>query len=400
MFRLHDSTETLQCSRAVLQLSVRADGACSSGRLEPHDLLPLVQGLGDYVWGTIESTLDSTRHNVKNTLARILSMVSVLRGDGADVQGSFLRSLLGLGWRSRAKYSALSVAMRHRDTRGRILEEDPGLPAAILASLGQDPTLSVHCSELYKLCLRECRKDSSEEEPWLEVWVRPLLEEVDLGHTTSAERVRAVLEVALGLDESAVDFVARELSSRSRLSEQSLMALLATLRVKKRKAAGWKGYLQLTAFKRAQNHYLDKVRLEAFSTIITSRSSAELYSEEEFKEILKAAQNNMKLEETADRQDFLTLFKKMLCRLSEGLASRSLDKESPEEYRYASFLSRLESCLSDQLFPDACTSRRICSLECMRLLTEIVPAVGPATSICSVLLPILDDGYARSRALA
>ncbi len=256
MTRVHESTHTLQYSRAVLQLALRTEGAAVRRLLETGPLLQLAQSLGDCVWGLIESPLDSTRHNVKNTLARILNVLAMLREDDGDPQGKFLLTLLAMSWRSRAKYSALSVAFREPSARMRLLEEDAGLPGAILGSLGEDPTISGHCSELYKLCLREFRKDTRmTEEQWRNTWVRPLL-----SHSGEADQIGGILEAALAAGDKVLEFVTEELSSQSTPTEGGLITLLVILKSKKKKTGGWKGYLDLEAFRRAQNHYSDKVR--------------------------------------------------------------------------------------------------------------------------------------------
>ncbi len=54
-----------------------------------------------------------------------------------------------------------------------------------------------------------------------------------------------------------------------------------------------------------------QIRLEAFSCVIAAKSSTERFTREELQTLLECVNINMKLDDSAHRQLFITLFKKV-----------------------------------------------------------------------------------------
>ena len=304
---MFESSQILQYSRAMLQLATRVHLGAKSTLLAQRDLVSLLDDLEDFIWDNVESTIDSVRMNVKNTLTKVLRV-----GDGSksgelvQVQQKLLKDLLALSWRSRAKYSVLSVASKHPHSSSWLLKEEPKLPDRILENM-KDPTLAGHCSELYKTCLREYKRNGTlQEEEWFSVWVRPPMDYQGL------EDIRGILSEAMKVGDKILERIHEDFgASESRLTKEQLMCYLAVVKSKKQKTDEWKVYVTSKAFQSALYHYSDKVRIDSLETIVTSRSSAETYTLHELREITTAVENNMKLEATADRQNFLAIYKKV-----------------------------------------------------------------------------------------
>ncbi len=249
----------LQYSRAMVQLACRTGSIGKS--LAKQELLTVVASIFDFVWRTIETSIDSAKHNVKNALAKTLSLLHELEEHEA-VDG-FMRDLSKMDWRMRAKFSIIAVVVRDDSARVKLIKQQPGLPRSLLSSM-KDPTILTHCVELYKVCLKEYKKDM-DDTLWAETWIKPLL---DIREAKKVDVHMGILTSALGISDFVSDFVNAEFAGKECATEEELLLMLALTKAKKKRTCGWKEYLRDPMFQRALNNFSDKVTCLDFVSLL------------------------------------------------------------------------------------------------------------------------------------
>ncbi len=246
-----DSSFALLNSRCVLLLANRLSAV--SKDLPGSNLTRALKLLEEYCWTMIGHGVDSVRHNVRNTLAKIIELSS------PEQLASLTDSLMAMDWGDKRKILVL-LAVARTAGDGLIVKSNPSAAREILAAMLADPTTSGVCYDLYETLMKSSFK--SKKPDWSGCWVRPLFES-DLRESDDLNRLR---KAAMGMDQSVLamataacetnmdGLVGTERESRLRI------ALLA-LRIGKVKAADGKAYLQTNCIRLAMASYSDEVRV-------------------------------------------------------------------------------------------------------------------------------------------
>lgn len=155
----HHSTSSipvlLQISRSIYQLVVRMEAILKSGSIpEMHTHL---EGLEKYIWTSIEHTVDSIRHNVKNILALLIKI------SDEDYFRGLLTRVGSLRWSDKKKFVILTSVSKNR-TPGVLHSAIPNIAGDVLNSF-KDLNLTKYCYELYESFLK--RSEKSEK-----VWIK------------------------------------------------------------------------------------------------------------------------------------------------------------------------------------------------------------------------------------
>lgn len=233
-----------------------------------------------------------------------------------------------------------------------------------------DLTLSSHCHDLYELCLKNADR-KAQPGAWMRCWVRPLFASpASFGlarlQKLAMERDPEAMKVALEVSEA--DWKA---SSSEEIAQNLKVALVAARLKKSKEGSKWgDAYLDLPAFKTALRFFTDAVRLDAFETVIASKSSNEPFTAGELSTCLELFRSNSGLEDTADRQNFLMLVKKFFVRLSDSVDASSRHAVGEEAARRClDFVSELVGFLVS-LLPSEENSSRTYAVESLLLFVR------------------------------
>ena len=96
----------LQISRSIYLLSLRLESLLKSVPIP--GLNQYLEGLEKFIWTSIEHTVDSIRHNVKNTLS---TLMKISTGGWYE---SFLTRVKTLPWSDKKKYVILAAVSRNK----------------------------------------------------------------------------------------------------------------------------------------------------------------------------------------------------------------------------------------------------------------------------------------------
>ena len=136
--------------------------------------------------------------------------------------------------------------------------------------------------------------------------------------------------------------------------------------------------------------------------MITSRSSNELFIKEEFDTVLDIADSCMALETSAQRQTFLTLMKKFVFRMREGLdSSKRHNVDENHSLMYQTFIVQIGRLYMNHLNEDANAARRSTILQTMILfknnLKDFLGFLRSDKRYGKILFCCLEDSYDDNR---
>ena len=115
-------------------------------------------------------------------------------------------------------------------------------------------------------------------------------------------------------------------------------------------------------------HFEDSLRILGLDVLISSHSTREDFSVSELDLIRKTVDLSMVLQNSADKQQMITVMKKLILRIKAAMfASSRLQKmdRSEENRKYVEFVQTIFEFFFDCLFENASFSRRSIALECI-----------------------------------
>lgn len=373
----------------------------------------LQQRLLEHIYSHWEHPLDGVRHQTRS-LFRNLLVLHQLTGPCASDPPSeptedpyiitLTQSLLGLEWHMRGKYGSLGCLVELYGA-GYMLDMQPQLPSLLLGLMG-DQSLAPYASDLLERLFvshkAQLANKTNEDHPedsmhhWHVTWVTPLLQvlcSARLDQTTYI--LDYFLPKLLRCSPSSLAHMVQALQdmppccsgpSGSRGALGALMTCLRAARaqgvVSSSEEGLWGGLVPLSLLQQALVHKHDQVRMDALGLICESHRSTEALTSQEIELIRYFLLPNLNSQSPGVRQQTVSLFKKLLCRVKDSaqLLQKKTGQEKNQEQRdrdqetlllYKEFLHWMCVMLLEVLLPGASFSKCIMSLHLLCLIGQL-----------------------------
>ncbi|XP_027005873.2 thyroid adenoma-associated protein isoform X1 [Tachysurus fulvidraco] len=409
--RVKESSTAMVVSR-VLSLWSSAVFDCLQAEPKPSLLCQSLYGecqlptrLLRHVYAHWEHPLDGVRHQSR-ILFRNLLLAHQRCGalDSDPTHDAYIiqltHSLLALDWHMKGKYGSLACLAEHLGAE-YLLKLDASLPSRLLALMG-DQTLATYSSELLEklfvshksqLCARF--RDDGWMDDWHKTWVIPLLKVLC---TVKLEQTTYILDYflpkLLRCNPASLRCMVQALqdmpfrSDGSVGSRGALGALMTCLRAARAQGVLkpvdehlWGTMVPLPLLKQALVHKHDQVRVDALGLVCESHRSTETLSTQEMDLIRHFLPSNLNSQSPGVRQQTVSLFKKLLCRMKESTQSlqKKLAQEKDELQKkrdqhilstYQEFLCWFCESLFQVLQPGASFSRCLVTLQLLGLVAD------------------------------
>nr|XP_023660134.1 thyroid adenoma-associated protein isoform X1 [Paramormyrops kingsleyae] len=355
--------------------------------------------LREHVYSHWEHPLDGVRHQTRNLFRNLLRMHQLCTGAANLTSDPFVvrltQSLLGLEWHSRGKYGSLGCLVEHLGAE-HLLALEPTLPALLLSLMG-DQTLAPYASDLLEKLFVSHRAELSLREEagpawmdcWHRTWVEPLLEilcQARLDQTTYIldyflPRLLRCSPASLGhMVQALLDTpVCVKGSYGSRGALGALMTCLRAARaqgvLRPAEERLWEGMVPLPLLRQAVVHKHDQVRMDALGLLCESHRSTEILSAPEMDLIRHFLPHNLNSQSPGVRQQTVSLFKKLLCRMKDSaqlVQKRTAQSQGDGDTlgAYQAFLHWLCETLFQALHVGASFSSALMALQLLGLVAE------------------------------
>ncbi|XP_077438337.1 thyroid adenoma-associated protein [Vanacampus margaritifer] len=365
----------------------------------------------EHIYSHWEHPLDGVRHQTCSLFRNLLllhqhSSSSTYEANPDSYVTELTQKLFQLDWHMRGKYGALGCLVDLYGA-GYLLEIQPQLPSYLLG-LMSDQTLAPYASDLLEKLFISHKEELSAAtaqklktaEDWMELWhrmwVTPLLQVLCSAKVDETTYILDYfLPKLLRCSPSSLTHMVQALQDRLPYCKDStscrgaLGALMTCLRaarsqgVMQTPAEGLFGQLvPFSLLRQALIHKHDQVRMDALGLVCESHRSTEVLTSQEMDLIHHFLLPNLNSQSPSVRQQVVSLFKKMLCRLKDSmqLLQKRQSQEREQEQRakdqhticlYKEFLHKLCSKLLDVLLPGASFSKCLMSLHLLGLLAEL-----------------------------
>ncbi|XP_072533812.1 thyroid adenoma-associated protein [Salminus brasiliensis] len=381
------------CPPPLLHLSLRGDS-------------PLPSRLLHHIYTHWEHPLDGVRHQARTLFRNLLLLHQRCSDHDADPTSDpyvtqLTQSLLALEWHVKGKYGALACLAELLGAE-YLLKLSATLPSRLLGLMG-DQTLAPYASELLErlfvshktqLCGRLGDGHGWMDE-WHRTWVTPLLEvlcSARLDQTTYI--LDYFLPKLLRCSPSSLGHMVQALQEMPSASESSvgsrgaLGALMTCLRAARAQGVLkpadeqlWGGLVPLPLLQQALVHKHDQVRMDALGLVCESHRSTETLSTQEMELVRHFLPSNLNSQSPGVRQQTVSLFKKLLCRMKESTQSlrRRLAQERDQQHKerdqlvlntYQEFLYWFCDRLFQVLQPGASFSSCLVTLHLLGLVAD------------------------------
>uniref|UniRef100_A0A3B4B112 tRNA (32-2'-O)-methyltransferase regulator THADA n=1 Tax=Periophthalmus magnuspinnatus TaxID=409849 RepID=A0A3B4B112_9GOBI len=371
----------------------------------------LQQRILEHIYSHWEHPLDGVRHQTRSLFKNLLVLHRLTSPSDSKQDprtdpyiNTLTQSLLGLEWHMRGKYGSLSCLVELHGA-GYILEMQPQLPSCLLSLMG-DQTLAPYASDLLERLFvshktqLSAQAEEGQVENWMHqwhvTWVTPLLQvlcSARLDQTTYI--LDYFLPKLLRCSPSSVSHMVQALqdmplcSSGPTGSRGALGALMTCLRAARAQGVVpsseeglWGGLLPLSLLRQALVHKHDQVRMDALGLVCESHRSTETLTSQELELIQYFLPPNLNSQNPGVRQQTVSLFKKLLCRVKDSAqflqkkAGQEKNQEKKDQdqqtlHYYKEFLRWMCVTLLDMLLPGASFSKCIMCLHLLCLMGQI-----------------------------
>ncbi|XP_065153408.1 thyroid adenoma-associated protein isoform X1 [Paramisgurnus dabryanus] len=363
---------------------------------------PLITRLHHHVYSHWEHPLDGVRHQTRSLFQNLLLIHQNCTEHRSDPTADpyiaqLTRDLLALEWHMKGKYGTLACLVEHLGAE-HLLRLDGGLSSRLLGLMG-DQTLAPYASDLLEklfvshkaqLCAR-FKDDHAWMERWHEAWVTPLLEVLCAARLDQTTYILDYfLPKLLRCNPSSLSHMVQALqempsstegASGSRGALGALMTCLRAARaqgvLKSLDEELWDGLVPLPLMRQALVHKHDQVRMDALGLVCESHRSTETLSKQEMELIRHFLPFNLNSQSPGVRQQTISLFKKLLCRVKDSaqLLHKKLDQNPNDKdqeilHMYQEFLRWFCKTLFQVLHPGASFSRCLMALHLLGLIAE------------------------------
>ncbi|XP_077468779.1 thyroid adenoma-associated protein isoform X1 [Stigmatopora argus] len=371
----------------------------------------LHQRLLEHIYSHWEHPLDGVRHHTCSLFRNLLLLhqfskfpTSEAKPDSCVIE--LTERLLQLEWHMRGKYGALGCLVELYGA-AYLLEIQPQLPSCLLKMMS-DQTLAPYASDLLERLFishkEQLTADASGDklhatEDWMEcwhrMWVSPLLLVLcSAGVDETTYILDYFLPKLLRCSPASLTYMVQALQDRlphckgSTGSRGALGALMTCLRAARSQGvmqsqgdALW-GQLALGPVRQALIHKHDQVRMDALGLVCESHRSTEVLTLQEMALVHHFLLPNLNSQSPSVRQQAISLFKKMLCRVKDStqmLLKRQSQLQEPEQRArdqnilclYKEFLHELSTKLFNVLIPGSSFSKCLMSLHLLGLMSEL-----------------------------
>ncbi|XP_061693127.1 thyroid adenoma-associated protein isoform X2 [Syngnathoides biaculeatus] len=400
------SSAALDCMRGKRQLCSLSLQQSLCGGSDLH------QRLLEHIYSHWEHPLDGVRHQTCSLFRNLLLLHQHAKSSTSEANPDsyvieLTQRLFQLEWHMRGKYGALGCLVELYGA-GYLLKIEPQLPSCLL-SLMSDQTLAPYASDLLErlfishkaqLAAEASRTKLTTPEDWMEslhrTWVAPLLQVLCSGRVDETiYMLDNFLPKLLRCSPSSLTHMVQALQDRlscgkgSAGSRGALGALMTCLRaarsqgVMQTTAEGlWGELAPLSLVRQALIHKHDQVTMDALGLVCESNRSTEVLTSQEMDLIHHFLVPNLNCQSPSVRQQAVSLFKKMLCRVKDStqLLLKRQSQERDQEKKandhqtlclYKEFLHQLCTKLFDVLVPGASFSKCLMSLHLLGLLAEL-----------------------------
>ena len=152
------------------------------------------------------------------------------------------------------------------------------------------------------------------------------------------------------------------------------------------------------------SHFDDSIRILALDVIISSHSSREDFSLQDLDLVKNSIYLNMVLQNSADRQQMITIMKKLILRLKAAMTTSTRSKQNEEiELKYSKFVQNLFEYFFESIFENASFSRRSLALECIHdFCAHLNPVIKNLKNMekAEKLLNVFHDSFEHNKKLA
>ncbi|XP_049337727.1 thyroid adenoma-associated protein isoform X1 [Astyanax mexicanus] len=412
--RVKESSTAMVVARVLTLWSSAAVDCLQTDSSPPPPLLhhslrgdsPLPSRLLHHVYTHWEHPLDGVRHQARTLFRNLLLLHQHCSDKGTDPTRDpyvtqLTQSLLALEWHVKGKYGALACLAEHLGAE-YLLNLSAILPSRLLGLMG-DQTLAPYASELLErlfvshktqLC-GQLEGGHGWMDEWHRTWVTPLLEVLC---TARLDQTTYILDYflpkLLRCSPDSLGHMVQALQEMPSGSESSLGsrgalgALMTCLRAARAQGVLkpaddqlWGGLVPLPLLQQALVHKHDQVRMDALGLVCESHRSTETLSTQEMDLIRHFLPSNLNSQSPGVRQQTVSLFKKLLCRLKESTQSlqRRLAQERDQQNRerdqhvlntYQEFLYWFCDRLFQVLQPGASFSSCLVTLQLLGLVAD------------------------------
>ena len=273
-----------------------------------------LESIENYLWlmtgtGMVEGR---TKHNIRKILVQL---VLLYRVKFEDQFRNLTQKALEMSWEVKTKVLILKAVLE--GGKGQAVELIVALVSniqnEILDQLDLPNVWDSGCSEIYEKLMQFDRNLEVDPKMWMQTWVNPILKiPLRLFNNLTIPSIANLLDKADGLSKGEVfdDIIAKLYEAGD--NDDEVLLTLGLIVMKKQKLSLNNRTLGLAALNVGLHHFSEEIRILAFDVIVTSRSSAESYLDEELESILDVWPLNVSINSPAVRQSFIHLLKKVI----------------------------------------------------------------------------------------
>ncbi|XP_050405333.1 thyroid adenoma-associated protein homolog [Patella vulgata] len=347
----------------------------------------------DYIWTSLDDSLDAVRQNAKLAFDQILKthlkLVTSLKTDNSDsFISKLIQDVLDIPWCKRGKYAPLTCLVGSLGT-SRLLEACPNITERVILQL-DDHTLASYCGEFYEKLFESHKKELGEDRSpeWLTMWVNPVIEALCSGtKRTKTHILQYILPKLMSCSNNILQYMIKYLSNKGSQSKGTLGALIMCLRRgrsmgllddKQSDSEMWCGVVLVSVLKYALSSLDEQIRLDAYSLLCENKKTTEAIKPVEFELVKFFIPANLNNQSPSFRQHVSAYTKKFFVRMkdSENSLIRQLKKAKKETLilksnleQYKIFLVWLQHHLFSSLYPGAAFATRT---SCLRMLGSML----------------------------
>ncbi|KAK6183578.1 hypothetical protein SNE40_011032 [Patella caerulea] len=349
----------------------------------------------DYIWTSLDDSLDAVRQNAKLAFDQILKThLKLINGRKTDNHDSFVSKLiqdvLDIPWCKRGKYAPLTCLVGSLGT-SRLLEACPDITERVISQL-DDHTLASYCGEFYEKLFESHKKELGDKHSseWLTMWVNPVIEALCSGtKRTKTHILQYILPKLMSCSNNILQYMIKYLSNKGSQSKGTLGALIMCLRRgrsmgllddKQSDSEMWCGVVLVSVLKYALSSLDEQIRLDAYSLLCENKKTTEAIKPVEFELFKFFIPANLNNQSPSFRQHVSAYTKKFFVRMkdSENSLLRQVKKAKKEEEtlnlksnleQYKIFLVWLQRHLFSSLYPGAAFATRT---SCLRMLASML----------------------------
>ena len=377
--------------------------------LQSQKIMELLAKIEDQAWNFIGHNTDKVKHNTRNIINVLTSIYRDFMPSNYQLEQLILKAL-EMPWEQKTKYIALlsilkcpvgQISARINNAKN-ITNLQPNIPQIMVENLQfVHPSIETYCADLYETLLTNdfarvsvlCQSSTSGNEDlngannsseyrWFVTWFEPILNlNSNCFDKISLPVVEKIIKAGMGLSniivEQCINYHSNKSSNDENRDNTDNILKLSLIALKQHKLGRKSVRLSDSSITNsittaALSNFKEEIRVQAFDVIICSKSSKQIFENDELEMLLTSIPTLMVTVSRATRQDFLHLIKGMFKRIVEGLEPNKTKNEDSSKIgvlscRYDNFLLKLGQFIFSCFFQNATFSRRASALEILKM---------------------------------